>query len=225
MKRRHMILTTVALGACNGLSVPITTKKRPTPSPFDAPSFDVLTVQDVRQTDLAGTVLYDEVIPFDAGTVTPGSPSTGIPSSGGRIKGAVQSRVVKSSTTQTLIFAFRFRDLQFEPGTGPQNKGSQLIKIEIAALYGFPKSAYPVEMYSLAPSQSLGVQTLPGLSNGGGRFEWAADVTEPEGTTFFEILTQATAFKTGKYFSFEVDARGNNGGQTTVVIDRFAVPA
>lgn len=225
MERRTFLLGALALGGCQSGNFPFNTTLRPAQTVYDFEGYDVLHVKDVSRTDLDGTVIYDEVIPFDAGRFTPPNGSNGPTGSGGRIRGAVQSRVVRSDNTKTLIFAFRFRDMSFQPGTGPQNKGSQLVNVEIVNIRGFPKSAFPVEMYTLDTSQSLGAETLTGHYSGSGAFEFNTFLTEPQGTTFFEVLTKATRYKTGGYLSLEVDARGNGGGQHVANLTRIAVPA
>ncbi|MET1412688.1 hypothetical protein ABVF61_10500 [Roseibium sp. HPY-6] len=224
MRRRTFLFGALSLTACQSGGATFNGTKRPAPTVYDAEGYDVLHVRDVSQTDLGGTVIYDEVIPFDAGSYTPPNGTNGQTGTGGRIRGAVQSRVVRSKNTNTLVFAYRFRDMTFFPGTGPQNKGSQLVNVEIVSISGFPQSAFPVEMYTLDTSQSLGAETLPGYYKGGGAFEFNTFLTEPQGTTFFEVLTKATRFKTGRYMSLEVDARGNGGGQHTANLSRIAVP-
>ncbi|MBN9672471.1 hypothetical protein [Roseibium aggregatum] len=225
MTRKTFTFETPSLAAFVPGLTPLNGTLRPGPTEFDFEGFDVLHVKDVSSTDLGGTVVYDEVIPFDAGQYSPPDGTNGPTGSGGRIKGALQSRVVRSDTTKTLIFAYRFRDMTFFPGTGPQNKGSQLVNVELVTLKGFPKSAFPVEMYSLDMSQSLGAETLTGFYRGNGAFEFNTFLTEPEGTTFFEVLTKATQYTTGSYLSLEVDARGNGGGQYTANLSQIAVPA
>ncbi|WP_306144253.1 hypothetical protein [Roseibium sp. MMSF_3412] len=224
MHRRTFLLGAFSLGACQSGGTTLNGIQRPTPTNYDDTGSDVLHVRDVSRTDLGGTVIYDEVIPFDAGQYTPPNGSNGPTGSGGRIKGAVQSRVVRSTNTNTLIFAYRFRDMTFFPGTGPQKKGGQLVNVEIVTITGFPRSAFPVEVYTIDQSQSLGAETLQGSYRGNGRFEFNTFLTEPDGTTFFEVLTKATRFKTGSYLSLEVDARGNGGGQHTAKLNRIAVP-
>ncbi|MEL7526973.1 MAG: hypothetical protein AAFN16_14445 [Pseudomonadota bacterium] len=224
MYRRTFLLGALSLGACQSGGGTLNGTLRPIPANYTDTGSDVLHVRDVSRTDLGGTVLYDEVIPFDAGQYTPPNGSNGPTGAGGRIKGAVQSRVVRSTNTNTLIFAYRFRDMTFFPGTGPQKKGGRLVNVEIVNIRGFPRSAFPIEVYTLDKSQSLGAETLPGSYRGNGRFEFNTFLTEPDGTTFFEVLTKATRFKTGRYMSLEVDARGNGGGQHTAKLNRVAVP-
>ena len=225
MQRRTFLLGTLALGGCQSGNFPVNTTLRPALTEYDFEGYDVLHVKDVSRTDLGGTVIYDEVIPFDAGRYTPPNGTNGPTGSGGRIRGAVQSRVVRSDNTKTLIFAYRFRDMTFFPGTGAQKKGSQLVNVEIVSISGFPKSAFPVEMYVLDMSQSLGAETLTGYYRRSGAFEFNTFLTEPQGTTFFEVLTKASRYRTGQFLSLEVDARGNGGGQHVVNLSRIAVPA
>ena len=224
MHRRSVLLGAAGLGACSGC-VPFMGKIKPTAIIDHAtPELDRAFVSDVNRTDLPGTVIYDEVIPFDAGTFTP--PSAANPSGvGGRIRGAVQSRVVRSTSTNTLIFGYRFRDLQFQPGSGPTNKGSSVVFIEIVTVDSFPASALPYEMYVLEKNQSLGGEPLSGSYAGNGVFEFNTQIIEPDGTTFFMILTTATKSTTGQHFDFDVDARGNGGTTTKVALDKIAIPA
>mgnify|MGYP006238041755 FL=1 len=186
-----------------------------------------VTVNDVSKTDLGGIVIYDEVIPFHIGLE---DTATGKVDPQNSIRGALQSRVTKSTNTGTLIFSYRFRDLVFtyQPNTAPQF-------IEYVALHGFDKSFFPLQVFNIAPSQSLGtyewggIHTI-GVGSGGQNdryFHWASHYATPEGTTWVEFLTKATKYKTGKYLSLSpsiVQQGGSFLGNIYATLDKVAVP-
>ena len=150
--------------------------------------------------------------------------------SGGTVNGAMQSRVTKSTATGTLMFSYRFRDMTFVPGSGPSGTaGSSASFIELVTLNGFEPRHFPMEAFNIDPSQSLGGEVWGpiGQVHTNGSMEFNSFYTHPDGTTFFELLTQATAFKTGKYMGVShtaMDLNGNNVLDSTT-LDKIAVPA
>ncbi len=181
-------------------------------------------VTNVAATDLEGTVVYDEVIPFTIGLK---DPATGNTDPSNNITGALQSRVIKSKNTGTLIFAYRFRDLVF---TYPPTVQPQFI--EFVKLDGYDRSFFPLEVFNVDTSQSLGAETWGAISTiapsgipNAIYFHWASYFTKPEGTTFVAFLTKATKYKTGKYLFLSPSITGGSHANTEARLDGVAIPA
>ena len=173
-----------------------------------------LMVTDVSQTTLGGTVIYDEVIPF----VLEFQPASGPKQFSTR--GALQSRVVRSDKTGNYIFAYRFRDLVFNPNA-PQQSNSSFI--ELVVLNGYDTAMLPISHYDIATSQSLGGEVWGGMQVKPGTgtalsFEWNSFFTKPDGTTFTEFETTTRKFKTGKFMNVGDQALGK------ATLDKIAVP-
>lgn len=228
MRRRDFTLSAIAMAGCQTVT-PINTPIAGTMVRNDGGIYAPTRVTDVSRTDLAGTVIYDEIIPFSLGSFTPANPATGQPHNGGTVTGGFQSRVTRSTNRGTLIFSYRFRDLVFQPGaTGNPQKGSSASFIELVTLSGFDAGFFPMEAFNIDPSQSLGAEVWGaiGTAHTNGSLEFNSYYTEPEGTTFFELLTKATKYKTGKYLHVShtaQDLAGNNVLSATG-LDRIAVP-
>jgi len=172
--------------------------------PFGGPDL----VTDVSQTPIPGTVIYDEVIPFSL-TYTDATGASAVSTTG-----ALQSRVIRSTRTGRLVFAYRFRDLVFNRNAPDQN-GSYFI--EIVQLSGFDTGDLPLTVYNLDTSQSLGGETWSGgpnvqIGQAGANdvdFEWNAFYSMADGTTFVAFSTAATRFKTGAYMTVGDQAFGS----------------
>lgn len=182
-------------------------------------------VTNVSATALEGTVIYDQVIPFTIGLK---DPATGKTNPNNQITGALQSRVTKATGTGNYVFSYRFRDLVF---TYPPNVPPQFI--EFVKLDGYDKSFFPLELFNIAPSQSLGGETWgpistialsPGIPNAI-YFHWASYFTKPDGTTWVEFLTKATKYKTGKYLFLSPSITGTGHANTEATLDGVAIPA
>lgn len=181
-------------------------------------------VTNVSAAALAGTVIYDHISPFTIGLK---DPATGKTDPKSNITGALQSRVTKAKGTGNYIFSYRFRDLVFTypPGVQPQF-------IEFVKLDGYDKSFFPLEVFNIAPSQSLGAETWGAISTidqstipNAYYFHWASYFTKPEGTTWVEFLTKATKYKTGKYLFLSPSITGGAHNNTEATLDGVAIPA
>lgn len=181
-------------------------------------------VTNVSATALEGTVIYDQVIPFTIGLK---DRATGKTDPNNSITGALQSRVTEAKGTGNYIFSYRFRDLVFTypPGVQPQF-------IEFVKLDGYDNSFFPLEVFNIDPSQSLGAETWGPISTiapsgipNAIYFHWASYFTKPEGTTWVEFLTKATKYKTGKYLFLSPSITGGSHANTEATLDGVAIPA
>ena len=209
MHRRFLLLSSLALVACTPINTPTNIIDRS--GSYLGPD----SVTDVSATNLGGTVIYDEVIPFQTTFQPPGGGPAQFSA-----KGAVQSRVVVSSKTGNYIFYYRFRDLMFNPAA-PQQSGSQFI--EIVSLSGIDSSLLPIRHFDIATSQSLGGEEWGGpvnLTLGSTiGLEWNSFFNKPDGTTFTALETTTRKFKTGKFLSLGDQAFGS------ATLDKIAIPS
>lgn len=209
MQRRCFLMSGLALVACTPVNTP--TNVIDLAGSYLGPD----SVTDVSATNLGGTVIYDEVIPFQ----TFFQPQGGGPAQFSA-KGAVQSRVVVSAKTGTYIFYYRFRDLVFNPAS-PQQSGSQFI--EIVSLVGIDTSLLPIRHFNIATSQSLGGEEWGGASvsfppGNTMSLEWNSFFNKPDGTTFTAFETTTRKFKTGKFLTLGDQAFGS------ATLDKIAIP-
>lgn len=129
--------------------------------------------------DLAGVVLYDNLVPFqltdENGDVF--------------VQGVVQDRVVRSDNTGGLVFAPRLRDLTTtRPGS----------LIEEISLVGFEDSFsmdidFRIDgLGDVGPTDVL--RAVPGVTRGDLDFRYGSGLFPPDEGKFISVLTDATAF-------------------------------
>ncbi|WP_306141737.1 VPLPA-CTERM sorting domain-containing protein [Roseibium sp. MMSF_3412] len=183
-----------------------------TPDPnFTTGPFSLAPVTDVTTTDLPGTVIYDQLIPFSISGGLVG------PSTEAKAEGNLQSRVSRSDSLNTLIFSYRIRDLVFTGVSGGNDNSIQYFNL--SGFNGF----FPLEMLAWSPLQSLGSDPFPELSaiDPAGNMDFNVFFTADDGSTFLSLITTATAFKTGAFATI-----GANPGGTfdQVTLNGVAVP-
>ena len=88
MRRRDFTLSAIAMAGCQTVT-PINTPIAGTMVRNDGGIYAPTRVTDVLRTDLVGTVIYDEIIPFSLGSFTPANPATGQPHNGGTMTGGL----------------------------------------------------------------------------------------------------------------------------------------